>query len=138
MSGDDNAHLGPTIENVLCFIINGFGILDSETIMRLCDGTFSDNEIETAKDLLFGILHDAASSTAFIKRRSTNSKDTKKQKNIQDIYLLLQEKGTAKIPQFVALDLSRLPPITFDSIDVTSLLVQLQTLKTEVDMHKNG
>ena len=48
---------------------------------------------------------------------------------------LLQEKGTA-VALFVAIyrDLSRLPPITFDSVDVSSLLHSVRRAQLEIDV----
>ena len=38
------------------------------------------------------------------------------------------------MPKFVALDLSKLPPITFDSVDVSALLNTIKKTQNEVDI----
>ena len=48
---------------------------------------------------------------------------------------LLQEKGS-NVPVFVARDLSRLPPITFDSVDVSSLILSIRRAQLEIDQLK--
>ncbi len=54
-------------------------------------------------------------------------------KNIDDIVRLMQEKGT-DTPTFVALNLAKLPPVTFDSIDVSALLHSIQHAQFEIDL----
>ena len=55
--------------------------------------------------------------------------------NIDDMLRLLQEKGS-DVPVFVARDLSRLPPMTFDSVDVASLLHSIRRVHLEIDQLK--
>ena len=55
----------------------------------------------------------------------------KSQNNIEDMIKLLNERGN-DIPSFVALDLARLPPITFDNIDVSALVARIQKVQDEV------
>ena len=56
--------------------------------------------------------------------------------NIEDIIRLLQEKGT-HTPTFVALELAKLPPVTFDSIDVSALLHSIRQNEVEIIMLKD-
>ena len=116
------------IDELLCFVTNKFDILDCDTMVKLCAEKYLNKEIEKSKKLLFDKLIDEEDFTQFKKRRSYKPTDRKEEKNIRDIYQLLQEKGCTKWPKFVALDLSKLPPITFDHIDVTSLL-NIQNVK---------
>ncbi len=55
--------------------------------------------------------------------------------HIKDMIKLLHEKDT-EIPTFVckAVDLCKLPPISFDSVDVSNLLSQIQKIKDDVTM----
>ena len=70
--------------------------------------TFDDTAIEKSKKRLFDLCADETTSRFRPKKSAVN---------IDDMIRLLQEKGT-DVPVFVARDLSRLPPITFDSVDV--------------------
>ena len=56
----------------------------------------------------------------------------KKVRNLEDIFKILEE------TEFVALDLSKLPPITFDSIDVSVLLWKIDTLAFTVKSLEEG
>ena len=107
------------IDECLCFITNKIGLVDIETVIKLCVDTFHESVIETSKDLVFKLLHDVSNSTAF-SRRKNKGPGTKSVKNVRDIWLLLEEKGDAKMPKFVAHDLGKLPPVNFDHIDVTA------------------
>ena len=44
---------------------------------------------------------------------------------MNDIFQYLQERGTKNWPQFVAFDLSKLPPITLDKTDYSVLLSKM-------------
>ena len=134
MSEKDEGPLGPVINELLCFIVHKISILDNETIVKLCSEKYEDEEIEDAKDLLFSMVHKDGDSTKFVKRRGGKVSESKSEKNLNDIYQLLQEKGTEELPQFVALDLGNLPPITFNNIDVTVLLTEIQNVKVKVDI----
>ena len=138
MTEDNETPEGVIIDELLCFVTNKFDILDCDTMVKLCAEKYLNKEIEKSKKLLFDKLIDEEDFTQFKKRRSYKPTDRKEEKNIRDIYQLLQEKGCTKWPKFVALDLSKLPPITFDHIDVTSLLNNIQNVKIDVDMLKEG
>ena len=129
---------GPIIDELLCFVVNKIDRLDYETLIKLCSETYSDKDVTVSKDLIFSLLHNETDSTRFIKRKSTKINDSPKVKNLKDIYYLLQEKGTSELPNFVALDLGKLPPITFDYIDVTALLTQIENVKVKVDIMQSA
>ena len=137
---EDSARAPPDtyINSLLCFIVNKIDILPPKSLVKLCVGSYSDKKIEDAKSLIFRLLHDDSNSTKFINRHATTGKETKGEKNLFDIIQLLLEKGTAALPKFVTLDLSELPPITFDSIDVTVLLTKIQNLMVKVELLENG
>ena len=92
--------------------------------------SFDDNAIENSKKRLLDLCADENSSR-FRRRQGPN----KSAVNIDDMLRLLQEKGT-NVPVFVARDLSRLPPITFDSGDVSSLLLSIRRAQLEIDQLK--
>ena len=134
----ENEPQGPIINEVMCFIINKWGNIDIDVLTRLCLSTYDDKEIEAAKDLLFSFLHDKNDKTVFKKRRNGRKTDSKREKDLEDIFKKLEEKGDANIPDFVALDLGKLPPITFDSIDVSVLLRKIDNLECSVNLLKDG
>ncbi|CAB3223445.1 unnamed protein product [Arctia plantaginis] len=92
--------------------------MDTESLIRICVSAFSASEIEDAKKLLF-------ESVTTKRRNISRRKDGKKQKDLEDVICLIREIDPDKIPVFVARDLQKLPPISFDHVDVTKLLKDL-------------
>ena len=137
----DNGAEGPIINEVLCFIMNKWGCIDVDVLTRLCLN-MNDKEIEAAKDVIFNHLHDKNDDTKFKTRRNRQiakpDSKSKKEKNLADIFCLLEEKGDKNLPDFVALDLGKLPPITYDSMDVTVLLRKIDNLECSVKFLMEG
>ena len=96
----------------------------------MCATSFEDIEIENSKKRLFELCADENSSR-FRRRQGP----TKSAVNIADMLRLMQEKGS-DVPVFVARDLSRLPPITFDGVDVSSLLHSIRRAQLAIDQLK--
>ena len=124
---------GPVIDELLCFVTNKLSLLPPETIVQLCVSTYNASEIECSKKLLFQLLSDPGTQTRNVKRKG----EKKNRDNIDDIIRLLQEKGEG-VPQFAAVDLSRLPPITFDSVDVSVLLNSIKKMENEMAFLKDS
>ena len=110
--------------------MNKIDVLPPQSIADLCLTTYEEGEIEAAKKRLFDLCADDNSSRF---RRYQGPK--KSAANLDDMIRLLQEKGT-DVPLFVARDLSRLPPITFDCVDVSSLLHSVRRAQLEIDVLK--
>ena len=118
------------VDELLCFLANKIDVLPPQSIADLCRTTYDEGEIEAAKKRLFDLCADENSSR--FRRRQGPKKSAV---NLDDMMRLLQEKGT-DVPLFVARNLSRLPPITFDSIDVSSLLHSVRRAQLEIDVLK--
>ena len=129
---NDGPANGYVVNELLCFVKNKIDILPQPSIVQLCVGAYSDQEIEHAKKLFFDMSADE--STCRHRRRQGPDKN---RWNVEDILQLMREKGP-DVPCFVALDLNKLPPITFDSIDVTVLLNHIQKTQAEVKQLKDA
>ena len=81
-----DAAQGPIINEVLCFIMNKWGMIDVEVLTRLSVSTYNDQEIEVANDMIFDYLYDATAQTAFKKVGKSNMPMTRKL-GIWKIYL---------------------------------------------------
>ena len=110
--------------------MNKIDVLPPQSIADLCRTTYDEGEIEAAKKRLFDLCADENSSR--FRRRQGPKKSAA---NLDDMIRLLQEKGT-DVPLFVARDLSRLPPTTFDSVDVSSLVHSVRRAQLEIDVLK--
>ena len=101
--------------------------------MKICLDSFKDHEIEAAKRLIFDICGECGSH-----RLKGRKGPNKSQSNLQDVLTLLHEIDPEDIPCFVAKDLTKLPPVNFDHIDVSSLLSQMNRMKYDIDTLKGG
>ncbi|CAB3250542.1 unnamed protein product [Arctia plantaginis] len=99
--------------------------MDNESLIRLCRTSFSTREIEDAKSLLF-------ESVRTDRRKISRRKDGKAERDLQDIITVFKETDPEKIPVFVARELHRLPPVTFDHIDATRLLKDILIMREEL------
>ena len=114
---------GVIIDELLCFVQNKIDLLPPMSIGDLCTTTFNEQDIEASKRRLFELCADDSCTRM---RKRTGPK--RSALNIDDIIRLLHEKGT-DTPTFVARDLGKLPPVTFDSIDVSALLRLLHSIR---------
>lgn len=114
------------ISEVLAFIQHKGEVMTEESMIQICSTAFSAEEITTAKNLLFDSV---PTTTRNISRRR---KDGKSQKELDDIISLMKGTDPEKIPIFVARDLHKLPPVSFDHVDVTRLLKDIVLLQNEM------
>lgn len=114
---------------VLAFVQNKIDVMDEEGLIRICETAFTEKDIEEAKSLLFEALK---------KRITTRKRAGKTQRNMDDIITLIKGTDPEKIPLFVAKDLEKLPPVTFDHIDVTPLLKKILVLQNNVENIKQN
>lgn len=119
------------ISELLAFVQNKVDTMDNESIVRICVSAFSPHEVEVAKGLLF--------DTIKTKRKNiSRRKDGKTQRELEDIITVFKETDPDSLPTYVARELHRLPPVTFDHVDVTALLKDILLLKTDVEMIKQN
>ncbi|XP_041968415.1 uncharacterized protein LOC121725477 [Aricia agestis] len=98
--------------------------MDNESIIRICVSAFSEEDISEAKTLLF-------TSTKTSKKCISRRKD-RKQKDLEDIITVFKTIDPDQLPLFVAYELHKLPPVTFDHVDVTKLLKDILVLQSEI------
>lgn len=113
------------INELLAFVNNRIDVMDEESISRICISAFSECDIVAAKDLLF----DSISTTL---RKKSRKRSGKSLRNIEDIICVLKEAQPNEIPIFVAQELHKLPPVSFDHVDVTRLLKDIVKLQQDV------
>ncbi|XP_063536187.1 uncharacterized protein LOC134745969 [Cydia strobilella] len=117
------------VNELLAFVINKLHVMDDESMSRICLAFFTAQDIRTAKDLLF-------LSVPVRKRKINRRREGHQRRDIDDIIDLARETDPDKFPVFVAKDLHKLPPIDFDSVDLTSLLKDMVVLKNELQTIK--
>ena len=114
---------------VLAFIKHAIDYMDEVSILQICKSSFKEDDISSAKLLLFTTLGKLSQMPS---RRRDGT-----EKSLQDIVTLLKETDPDDVPEFVAKDLHKLPPVTFDHVDVTRLLKDVTLLKqSQVEMQR--
>lgn len=119
------ANCNIVINEVLAFIQNKCDVMDEDSMIRLCITAFKTDEISAAKNLLFSSVKTTA-------RKINRKREGKSQREIEDIITLIKQKDPEEMPIFVARDLQKLPPVTFDHLDATRILKDLIILKQEI------
>lgn len=114
------------INEILAFIQNKCDVMDEDSMIRLCITAFNPEDVSAAKNLLFTSVK---TSGRQIKRK----REGKTQRDLEDIIALIKQKDPEELPIFVARDLQKLPPVTFDHIDATRLLKDIISLKHEME-----
>ena len=139
MNGDDeDGEKSPSttkiqINELLCFMQNMIGTIYAPTLTGLCTKKFKVEEIKAARDLLYNDLITDNRKPVLTKRSSVKTSDTPSQKYASEIFQLLQEYGPCKhVPQYAAVDLSKLPVIKYDATDISGLLISHNKLEGTV------
>ncbi|CAG9122649.1 unnamed protein product [Plutella xylostella] len=118
------------INEFLTFVQNKIDKLDELSVVQICATNFNDSEVEHGKSVLYENISDSG-------RCILRKGDDKTKKNLKDVIKLFKDTHPDRQPIFVAQDLNKLPPVTFDYIDVTRLLKDLVTMKTELQNLRN-
>ncbi|CAH2109047.1 unnamed protein product [Euphydryas editha] len=112
------------INELLAFINNKVDVLPETAILQICVSAYTSEEIENARSVAYKFL----SPTKKYMRRKEGSE----QKSVQEIIKLIKEFDPDCLPVFVAKNLNKLPPVSFDHIDVTSFLREMSLLRNDV------
>ncbi|CAG4992498.1 unnamed protein product [Colias eurytheme] len=115
------------INEVLAFMHNKMNVMDEEGLVQICRTAFSTDDIFEAKKLLFDAV-----PIRKIKRRKKESKSTRDLEDVIELLKHIDATDPERLPIFVARDLHKLPPVTFDHVDVTRLLRDINLLKDEL------
>lgn len=117
------------INELLTFVRHVIDFTDEESIHQLCTNHFSEEEIVDAKTLLYDSLPNAKKMPV---RRKQGKK--RKSRDLDDIIALMKGTDRKLFPIFCARDLDRIPPVTFDHVDATTLIKQLLALQNRFNM----
>ncbi|XP_045493986.1 uncharacterized protein LOC123693079 [Colias croceus] len=120
------------INEVLAFMHNKMNVMDEEGLVQICRTAFSTDDIFEAKKLLFDAV-----PIRKIKKRKKESKSTRDLEDVIELLKHIDATDPERLPIFVARDLHKLPPVTFDHVDVTRLLRDINLLKDELKTIKS-
>ena len=113
------------LNELLCYMLAKIDSVPTDTLTRLVDENFSEDEVDAAKSLL---CHHVEESIRAGKKRGQH----KKKNSLDDIVKMIIQCDRSSLPKFVAHDLKKLPPISIDCIDVSSLLRKQQLQDVEL------
>lgn len=113
------------INELLCYLLAKIDSVPTDTLTRLVSENFSEDEVDAAKGLLCSHVNESI-------RAGTKRGQNKKKHNLDDIVKMLVTCDRECLPKFVALDLSKLPPISIDCIDVSALMRKQQLQDVEI------
>ncbi|KAI5637073.1 hypothetical protein NE865_10254 [Phthorimaea operculella] len=114
------------VNELLAFVQNKLDVMDVVSLEQICLTIYSDVDIHAA--MVF--LNDSAEPKRV--RLNTRNREGSGKKNIRDIIRVFQGEDPNDVPTYVARNLSKLPPVTFDHVDVTTLLKDILLLKADV------
>ncbi|KAF9793631.1 hypothetical protein SFRURICE_001990 [Spodoptera frugiperda] len=109
---------------LLAFKQNAIDTMDEISIMQICKSNFKEDEISKGKMLLF-------ETTGKLDQMPSRRRDGT-DKSVQDIINFMKATDPDDVPTFVAKQLHKLPPVTFDHVDVTRLLKDITSLKSSL------
>ncbi|KAL0881578.1 hypothetical protein ABMA27_001409 [Loxostege sticticalis] len=113
------------IDEMLAYVQNKVSVVDEMTLVRICLSSFTSEEIKKSKSLLFDSI-----STKL--RKIVRKNKGKEERDIADIINLFKSVDAEEMPVFVAQQLEKLPPITFDHLDCTKLLKDILKVQSEI------
>lgn len=113
------------VHEFLAFVQQKLDVMDQLSLEQILVSSFTEDEIQEAKKIL---AQTAKTSVRLI----TRARDGRGKKDLQDIFKVFLETDPDDVPIYVARDLNKLPPVTFDHVDVTRLLKDIVLLRTDV------
>lgn len=116
------------VNELLAFLWNVLDFMDEESIQQLCTTSFSSEDITKAKKLLF----ESMPSTKKVPNRRKDGKN-KMCKELDDIICLMKSTCSDVFPVFVAKDLHKIPPVSFDHVDATRILKDILALQNRIN-----
>ena len=111
---------------VLYFIQNKCALLPFDSVVTICSDFYTNSEVENARALLAEHL---APTRRITKHNGTE--DVKRKKTIHDLVKLCLD-PTVHLPTFFSTDMSRIPSVGLQHVDISMLLQEVSALRAEV------
>ena len=119
----------PTTNELLCFIRAKVDVMTFHSLKKLCTDYYDVAAIRKAKDMLMSKVTLPDGDKRKTKRRS-NLKDS----IMKDIISIFLEISKADMPLFLAADLNNIPPLSMNNFDISSLIIDLETVKSQMKL----
>ncbi|KAJ2942110.1 hypothetical protein O0L34_g11026 [Tuta absoluta] len=115
------------LDELLTFVLCKSDVLDEISIAQIVSSNFRADEVERSKDVLSDILG---------KSLPNRKGDKKVRRTVEDIISAIKNAEPNSLPTFAAKDLHRLPPVSFDYVDVTKILKDINGFREELGLFK--
>eukprot|EP00058_Branchiostoma_floridae_P020782 XP_002606272.1 hypothetical protein BRAFLDRAFT_83975 [Branchiostoma floridae] len=125
-SGSEAVCKDVIINDLLCFTVNKMDNLPFDIITKLCTETYMDEEIESAKRLVFDTCKP---DERYIKRKGGD----KSTANMEDIQRVLHSTAPPSLPTFVSATL-HLPAVSLEHVDISVCMQELQIMRQEMKL----
>ena len=121
----DLSHPEVVINEVLCFIQQKSEILAADDLMKICSDYYSVEDIEKARTTLARFVD---------KKRVPRQKGTDQEICCRTVTLMIKLclDPSIHLPSFCALNISKLPPVDADHVDMSAVMSELSALRREV------
>ena len=119
----------PAVVNseLLCFVADRSQIMTADDLVKvLCSDFYTDDEIVSARDLINSLT--CKSDGQRLPKRKMQDKA---RATVEDVVKVILNPNV-QLPQFYAVNLTRLPPVTPNHCDMSLLLGEIQSLRSEV------
>ena len=113
------------VNELLTFVSDKINTLPYDMIVKLLVDFNSDDDIASAKNILYQTAFKDRDAPRLIKRKGKD----KCLNNIQDILKCVLDMPTQPVPCYVAKELSRLPPLSMNCFVVSSLVKDMESVK---------
>lgn len=110
---------------LLCFIQKRSSVISCDDLITICVNFYTTKEIDSARSTLAPFASDKR-----LPRHKGGERD-RNRKTMTDLIKICLD-PTCKTPTFYALDITRLPPVSIDHVDVSALLQELVALRQDV------
>ena len=107
---------------LLCFVVEKSKLMPFDQLVKVCADFYQESEIMSARSELDPLLPNR------LPRRSGAHKS---RATVEDIVKTCLN-PSVQLPQFYAVELTRLPPVSINHCDVSAILAELQSLRAEV------
>ncbi|KOB79171.1 Mutant cadherin [Operophtera brumata] len=113
------------VQEFLAFAQQKLDVMDQVSLEQILVTSFTEEQIQETKK----VLADTAMTSI---RLITRQREGRGKRDLQDIFKAFLENDPDDVPTFVAHNLHKLPPVTFDLVDVTRVLEDLVLLRADI------
>lgn len=119
----DPSDKGFARSELLYFVQNKCGVLTFDKLVSICTNFYRCNEVEAARILLAKYKR--------LTKHIGGTDDERRERTVIDIIKLCLT-PTAGLPVYYSVDMSRIPPVGVEHVDVSALLQEVSALREEV------